>query len=33
VLLAGAEITAHVAGSVALTLLGIATVMALRRLA
>jgi CrcB protein len=33
VLLAGAEITAHVLGSVALTILGIATVMALRRLA
>ena len=30
--LAGAEITAHVAGSVLLTMLGIATVMALRRL-
>ena len=32
-LLAGAEITAHVAGSVLLTMLGIATVMAIRRLA
>jgi CrcB protein len=31
--LAGAEITAHVVGSVLLTLLGIATVMALRRVA
>ena len=30
--LAGAEITAHVAGSVLLTMLGIASVMALRRL-
>lgn len=30
--LAGAEITAHVAGSVLLTMLGIATVMALRRM-
>lgn len=33
VLLAGAEITVHVVGSVALTILGIATVMGLRRLA
>lgn len=32
-LLAGAEITVHVAGSAALTILGIATVMGLRRLA
>ena len=32
-LLAGAEITVHVVGSVALTILGIATVMGLRRLA
>ncbi len=32
-LLAGAEITAHVVGSVLLTMLGIATVMALRRVA
>ena len=32
-LLAGAEITAHVVGSVLLTMLGIATVMAIRRLA
>ena len=30
-LLAGAEITAHVVGSVLLTMLGIATVMAIRR--
>jgi CrcB protein len=30
--MAGAEITAHLAGSVILTLLGIATVTALRRL-
>jgi CrcB protein len=30
-LLAGAEITAHVVGSVILTMLGIATVIALRR--
>jgi CrcB protein len=32
-LLAGAEITVHVVGSVVLTILGIATVMGLRRLA
>jgi CrcB protein len=32
-LLAGTEITVHVVGSVALTILGIATVMGLRRLA
>jgi fluoride exporter len=32
-LLAGAEITVHVVGSVTLTILGIATVMGLRRLA